>query len=291
MGTGKTVALSKIFALDGGLVKRDATVLMLVYRRTLSTELHSKMHSCGFQNYLDLKTSDLYDKKKYPRIICQLDSLDRLCEFEFDIPSYDYIVIDEVESVLNHIQAKTIVQPYHKMIKVCLMLQGKTSLDAMESNRPSILLLDALYGSKSYLLIKDLGLSQRVLQNNHITFDLQRQFTFSNWKLEEWMDMIIADVSAGLNIIVVTLSNAVGQALKDKVMECCEELEDEYTLADDCNTTVNKVLYYSSKMDDKRKKDFARINTVWARCRLVIYSPTIESGKKENRAKSAIKDS
>jgi len=42
-----------------------------------------------------------------------------------DVPSYDYIIIDEVESVINHMMAQTVLEPYHKMTKICLMMQGK----------------------------------------------------------------------------------------------------------------------------------------------------------------------
>jgi len=232
MGTGKTKLLEEMFELHNKIIPEDATVLLLVYRRTLSRELMARLHSCGFQNYLKIKEYALYDRKRYPRIICQLDSMDRLCEYEFDVPQFDYIVIDEVESVLNHIQSQTLKKPYQKMIKICKMLQGETSIEDIEEevekhsdNTPSILLLDALYGMKTFALIKELGIKQALVVNRHQNARLKRDFEFANWHTDEWIRMIVEDLTQNKNIAVVTLSQTVGERLKEIVLLECEGIK------------------------------------------------------------------
>lgn len=215
------------------MIPEKATVLLLVYRRTLSTELTARLHGCGFQNYLKIKEYALYDRKKYPRVICQLDSLERLCEYEFDVPQFDYIIIDEVESVLNHIQSKTMKKPYQKMIKITKMLQGKSTMDPNISDEeekpipqaPSILLLDALYGTKTYSLIKELGIHQTIIVNDHQNPSLKREFQFSDWLTDEWIAMIIEDLTQGKNIAVVTLSQTTGERLQEIASRECENIK------------------------------------------------------------------
>jgi len=128
-------------------------------------------------------------------------------------------------------------------------------------------------------------LRQRLLQNNVRPDRLQRHYHFANWAREEWINMILSDLTANHNVVVVTLSQNVGEELQRRVLMEFPEMDDEFYESEEEDENqplvVNKVLFYSGKMDDRRKKDLSRVNTVWSHCRLLIYSPTIESGNKK----------
>ena len=95
-GTGKSQLLHKIF--DKKSYKR---ILWISYRITLTDDISGNFKE--FSSYLDHKYRD-------DKLIIQLESLLNLDTdlFEEDIvPSYDLIIMDEVESILNQFNSPT----------------------------------------------------------------------------------------------------------------------------------------------------------------------------------------
>lgn len=91
MGTGKSYMLERLIQEHFA----GKTVLFVTYRQTLAYEQAKKLRMCGFTNYLSVKKEEpLYDREKHPRVICQYDSLGRLCRGA--VPRYDLIILDEV---------------------------------------------------------------------------------------------------------------------------------------------------------------------------------------------------
>lgn len=102
--TGKTKIINKTVT-EFGFKK----VLIVSYRQTLTNEFYGNFNSLGFESYLD-KDYDV------DRLICQVESLPKLLnkdgydfiDDEEEIPSYDLVIIDEIESVLAHFRSPTI---------------------------------------------------------------------------------------------------------------------------------------------------------------------------------------
>jgi hypothetical protein len=107
-GSGKTQLIKNI--LD---TYKPARVLWVSYRQTLTDNIQDEFKEYNFKNYLDR----VYDAD---RQIIQLESLSILKQFYYIggqcdsegqpinyIPEYDIIIIDEIESILNHFSAAT----------------------------------------------------------------------------------------------------------------------------------------------------------------------------------------
>ena len=198
-------------------------------------------------------------------------------------------------------QAETITNSYFKMIKFCLMMKGECAIDGTKSQRKtSVLIMDALYGIKSYSLCKSLGFRQKIIENTHQPSHLRREFDFQNWEREEFIDMIIEDLKGGKNIVVVTLSRAIGARIIQRAEKECEGMgeitddegsddEDVIPLASRSKNSKKarkkkpegprRILFYHSKMSDERRKDLSDVNRIWNDARLLVYSPSVESGK------------
>jgi hypothetical protein len=106
-GSGKTTFLQR-------LVKKydPKRVLFVSYRQTLARDLMRNFGKLGFKNYLDSQEDP--EVWNSPRLIVQMDSLmhvlyknDKfISEDAFDL-RYDMIILDESESLLAHMDEKT----------------------------------------------------------------------------------------------------------------------------------------------------------------------------------------
>ena len=106
-GSGKTTFLKDV------MMNQDVQrVLIITYRQTLALDYNRNFKQLGFANYLDsYEQPDIYNEN---RLIVQIDSLMKVMtnndEFilngEYD-GKYDLIVLDEIESLLSHIDEQT----------------------------------------------------------------------------------------------------------------------------------------------------------------------------------------
>ena len=92
------------------LIPNFKKILFITYRQSLANSLYDELGSEGFKNYSELTNEGIQQSK---RLIIQLDSLVRLnyqdyITLENYLPSYDLIVVDEMEGNLNHFNAKTL---------------------------------------------------------------------------------------------------------------------------------------------------------------------------------------
>jgi hypothetical protein len=101
-GSGKTTRMQRLIKEHN-----PERVLFITYRRTLARDIMNNFNHLGFKSYLDsYEDPTVWDSK---RLIVQIDSLmnlvlknsDVICGEAFEL-SYDIIVVDESESLLNH---------------------------------------------------------------------------------------------------------------------------------------------------------------------------------------------
>jgi len=101
--TGKTFTYKN-------LIPNFIKILFITHRQLLAKSLHDELSEEGFNNYSELTNEGIQQSK---RLIVQLYSLKRLNYQDYKtlenfIPDYDLIVIDEMEGILNHFNAKTL---------------------------------------------------------------------------------------------------------------------------------------------------------------------------------------
>lgn len=254
-GTGKTYAFKKL--IDKYKFKR---VLFITYRQSLAHSLSLELaEKFGFQNYLD----EDCDVLKAQRLIIQLDSIKRLhTGFNFitqedHIQKYDLIILDEIEGMLNHLSFEKIEQ--YSLHNVLVRLINKA---------PKILALDGDMNDRSFDFISDLcyggnprepptssGIGYKFYSNEYKPN--KKNFLFSH-NLVRFNRAIEADLKAGKKICIVSMT-------KSDTERFYIEYKDKY-----------KVCLHNSI--ERNKEILKRVNEEWAKCDLLIYSPSVESG-------------
>jgi hypothetical protein len=189
MGTGKSTWLHSV--IDRLLP--SVSILVVTFRQTLAIEQERTLGRHGFANYLNV-TQDLHDRKKYPRIICQVDSLWKLGSHVRFAPTFDLVILDEVESILRHHASPTIKTPIASMDLFVALLKNSTM---------GVITMDALWGLATHQFLENVALSNQLIVN---TFrPTPRTFSFTN-DGPAWQKCIIDDLAAGQNVVLVSLS-------------------------------------------------------------------------------------
>jgi hypothetical protein len=251
MGSGKSTFLDAFLSELGP----DASVLVVTYRQSLAYEHVRKMRGHGFVSYLDWPSSerpDLSDRAAYPRVICQIESLHLLSEGPCMLPSFDVVVLDESESLLRHFSSTTVPNPMLAMDSFVMVLQQA---------RRGVVTLDAAWGPLTHAVLAKAGLSN-VLVVNEWQPDSPRTFAVSN-DAARWQAQIVADLAAGLNVVVVSLS-------AEKAMSVHAAAAMEVGEA--------ACVLHSSKTGDELKRQLADVDALWTKYRAVVYTPTIAAG-------------
>lgn len=241
-GTGKTVMLKYIF---NNYDISNMKVLFITYRRTLAFNTAAVFTEYNFKNYLD----GVYCADKQ---IIQLDSIEKLEK------NYDFIIIDEIESVLWHLTGETIAKT-----KSCL---GNSEyihnlFKELINNASKVICMDGDYNNRSHTFLSSFNQNVKVIENT---------IKFDGKEFEEYYDKKIFDEK---------LHEAIDE--NNKIVIVCMSADTALKYYIDVNETRmdKKVYIYTSKTGDKEKKeDFKDVNKTWINADIVIYSPTIESG-------------
>lgn len=248
MDTGKTTLIE-------GLLRRSfegKSVLMVTYRRTLSQSLASRFGDLGFVSYMDVNPEVLSDRQAYPRVICQMDSLPYLSSFDGELPVYDLIILDEVESLLCHFSASTFTRP---------IMKSKMLLEMLRHASRGVITMDALWGVATWQFLNKGGLTQQLIHN--VYKPPTRTFLFTNNEAD-WTASIIEDLTKGRNVVVCSLSIIHLDRLRVAVVESEVLAEDE-------------MLIYTSMSDSSMTDTLNNVQQAWS-VRLLMYSPSIEAG-------------
>ena len=257
--TGKTKLILKILKEFG--FKR---VLFISYRQTLTNELYGNFSEQGVESYLN----KIFNADK---LICQIESLQKIyvkCLFvgeekhvipgqevpddymfvdDFDeVPSYDLVILDEVESILNHFRSSTIIDK-------------EGTFELMRSiiyNSKKVLALDGDFHNRSFCYLKSFGeitvLENQVKKN-------KRHFIFTNNR-NDFDIQIDNDLQSKKNVVIVSMSSKIATHFADKY-------KSKY-----------KTVLHCAKSDDADKERLKKVNEFWIEYQVVIYSPSVESG-------------
>jgi hypothetical protein len=237
--TGKTDTIKQILE-----IYNPKRILFISYRQSLTNDFYGNFNKYGLLSYLD-------GHYKEDKIICQVESLFKLLtEYMFNktkiIPSYDLVVIDEIESVLAHFRSTTIGEKQD----VFNLFRG------ILRNSKKILALDGDFNNRSYEMLNYFE-KPIILQNQVKKGDKKFIFTNDRNNIDERIDEAM---KAGKNIVIVSQSATIATYYYNKY-------KDKY-----------KSVLHCSKSDDILKKGLKNVLEFWKTFQLVCYSPTIEAG-------------
>ncbi len=237
--TGKTTLIKHI--LDKNIFKR---VLFITYRKTLTTDIFGSLLKYNFESYLD-------GNYLSNRFICQVDSLIHLSDSyetfrQTPYPEYDLIILDEIESTLNHFSATTL----QKKPEVYNILKS------IIKNSNKFICLDGDFSNRGYDFVKLFG--ESIILENTIKKNL-RQYIFHKNK-DIYDNLLDNDLKNKKNICIVSMSSKIAESYYEKynkTYKCC---------------------IHTGLSDDSDLEKLKDVNKLWKDFQLIIYSPTIESG-------------
>lgn len=243
--TGKTQLIKRY--IDTFNPKR---ILWLSYRKTLSNDILS-----NFEEKYDFKD---YQKREFDadRLIIQVESILKIsnpvvwCDEISEYPSYDLVIIDEIESILKQFSSPT----FNGNSKECFNFIQNTII-----NSTKLICMDGDISNRTYEFCSTFG--QMVNIENDIKIN-KRIFNIS-FDREAFYTTIKKSLSEDKNIAIVSMSATACQTFNDKIKI-------------DFPKKIVKV--YTGNSDDKKKEDFKDVVNVWKEANVLIYSPTVESG-------------
>jgi hypothetical protein len=195
MASGKTY-LQYSLITEQAITCFEERVGFITHRTALALNMLSeRMRDLGFKVYL----GDQGDLAHHPRVICQLDSVLKLCQRSerggLLTPSFDLLVLDESESLLAHCTSSTLGSKQPLMFKAfCAIIKAAKR----------VMLLDAFMGAETRAFMACLHRPWRVIRNTRAP-SRPRTYVFTNCQ-EEWLQRIVAARSAGEHVAVASLS-------------------------------------------------------------------------------------
>jgi len=246
-GTGKTCTIKSIIS-----EYEPKRILFVSYRQSLSREFLGSFRQFGFQSYFDSNYGA-------DRFICQIESLSKIINsqepFQEKPPKFDLVILDEIESILNHFKSTTI-KDKHGVFEY---------LHGLVGNATKVLALDGDFGNRSFVFVNSYSKTIRkvhgkdnIILENTIKKNIYN-YTFMN-KYDYFDKQIEDDLKAGKNICLISMSSNEGLSFYDKYK------------------TKYKSIFYCSKTDDDVKADLEKVEEIWINHQFVIYSPTIVAG-------------
>ena len=215
----------------------------------------------GFKNYLDS-----YDDPSVwnaPRLIVQIDSLMQILNkndgfiINGKFKAYDMIILDESESLLAHIDEKTmerkeieIFEFFHAILKQC----GK------------VLMMDGDVSDRSLSFAKNYG-DLTYIKNNNIQGNRIINLMLNE---DQWEEQLRADLDQfykedpNFRVCIVSQSSSKVNALYDRIKEQCPHL------------VVKKLV--GADGGETKRQFFEDINVTLESANVFMYSPVIEAG-------------
>ena len=256
-GSGKTTFLQR-------LVKKydPKRVLFVSYRQTLARDLMRNFGKLGFKNYLDSQEDP--EVWNSPRLIVQMDSLmhvlyknDKfISEDAFDL-RYDMIILDESESLLAHMDEKTMEK---KEIEIF------SFFNQLLEHSGKLLFMDGDISGRTLSFAKSYGDMTYI---NNINTGAKKVFNLildeARWErgLHEDLQKFYAE-DPNFKVVVVCQGSNNAMCLMSDLREKFPHLVVESLVGTDSGET--------------KKRYMEHINETLSKVNVFLYSPVIESG-------------
>ncbi len=294
-GSGKTEALVR--SLNN--IPKSKSVLVLTYRVNLSNTYKNDFAKFGFSHYKDYHGKELTGKanQNKHRYIVLLDSIKKTVEIEppdqksyklsngtvFNnyVEKYDYVIIDEIYSVLEHWQSKLMgenklyaMMLFENHVKRC----GKLiCLDAHLNNSMVVNTINKMRNPDKFICYKNPNAydmsDYKVYYREQLYTPDNKMISDKNGLTEvsKFKDLIIEDLQKGKKLCVMGST----KAFVDQVKEEVKEKQKEGVLPQ------FEIKIYTSDTDKTQMKDdMENVKDVFANkaLKLLLYSPTISAG-------------
>ena len=249
-GTGKTYNLINALFNNKTSINDDTTILFITSRRTFGFKLLSDLKNIGFKLYSDITNHYICSR----RIICQLDSLLRL-----DLDTYDYIIIDECESVARYITS----QHFVKNNKSGLIVN---SLINRIYNAKHVYIMDADLSDRSINFYTSIKKDHKNLKVQIIinTFKLYSTYTIKYMSYTVWLYHLFKKIDEDKKIIIPMASN--------------NKAKDIYLRIIQIYTNLKILLINKESSDEEKFNNLININEDWSGYDIIIYTPSISMG-------------
>jgi len=256
-GSGKTTFLQELIR-----EQNPKKVLFITYRQTLARDIMRNFSKLGFKNYLDSYEDPAVWNS--PRLIVQLDSLlnvviknDKfVCENVFDL-TYDMIILDESESLLNHMDEKTMENKE---------IQTWDFFDELLKHSRKLVLLDGDMSQRSLSFAASYG---ELTYINNTNNESNKIFNLMQDKIK-WQRQLDEDIvrlhqqDPNFRICIVSQSATEATTLE-------RDLKEKYP-----DLVIKKLV--GTDGGETKKRFLEDINQTLEKANIFIYSPVIESG-------------
>lgn len=228
------------------------SILIPSYRKSLTYDLHKNFKELGFKNYLDHNIDE-------PLIIIQLESMLKLYECkkfyknknETFIPKYDLVVIDEIESILNHFLSPTFKGSSREVFDLLVQII---------INSKKLIVLDGDFSNRGFEFIKLFGetmIIENTYNNNNKTIYLTSIRDTFYKEIKECLDN-------NKKIVICSMSSKEAEFYQNKI---------------NIDYPDKMVNLYTGLTDDLVKEEhFKDVDKYFSEADILIYSPTVLSG-------------
>lgn len=253
-GSGKTSNFLKALQDKGIFDNENLTILFVSSRKTFGAKLLSDLKIFGFELYSNIESHDITSK----RVICQIDSLSRI-----QTVKYDYIVIDECESLARYLTS----QHFVKNPKASFIV---SQLETRLVKSDHIYLLDADLSDRSINYICNLLEYRNKKLNPSDIYLIQNTFkSYQDYKIiysdfQTWLKHLFSAVELGKRLVIPSASNCKAKDIERYIKIKYPE---------------KKVLIIHKETPDKDKVEcLYRVNENWKLYDIVIYTPSVCMG-------------
>lgn len=245
MSTGKTQKLRRTM----GAFKR---IIYMSHRISFTSSILKEFKEFNFHSYLE------EGFKAYDRIIIQYESLHKIRDI---IDTFDLLILDEFEQIIScsdNRSAQMQTNSFHSNFE--------TLSAAMRRIRKCII-LDATYGMRSEGMLQDKRPGHNTIINSYPSHAGKEMRIYEAER--DFVNAIMADVIAGLNVVIATTSKDKGYEI-ERYLRAAAELEGEDV----------KILYINgdNSTSPAIKEVLSDVNAHFIHYNVLIYTSTISAG-------------
>ena len=243
MGKGKTQFI-KNFLNKNIKGSQNASILVVSQRKSFTHFICEELQEFNIKSYLEIKDNS---HSQYNSICIQIESL-----MKVGLKTYDYIILDEVETILNQFSSTT----------MAYVTDNFNVLESLIAEAKCTILADAFITTRTmeYLkMVKTRRDNVTLLRNTKLFLESRKAIQIHG---SEFINNVINALKAGKKIAVVSTSR--------------EDLNNVVSALYQNETTRYKNIKFYDRF--KSKEDLNNVNESWADADCVCYTPVITTG-------------
>ena len=249
MGVGKTVELERMI----GKMDRDKRVLIVSYVQTLCDTYYSKFERYGFKLYKNMSYEEFESEG---RIIICLDSIYKL---SLENDTFDYVIVDECLSVMEHFQSSVMREVSQNMDTLESCLMRSDHIYYIDANVDSGMMMNNVEWLEKKKKAKSYWIYNRYVRETN-----RRAYIMNEMDKETKITHIINLLRGGKRVVCPCSSKTMVDTIYETVTSLLPNLKAKR--------------YTSESSRSELYKDSLNTNEAWSELDLLIYSPTISAG-------------